>query len=683
MDDTAMDIIPETTRRRAQANLDAADKQHERNRQLIEQINRQTSSTDQATRDDRPTLRGANDEEKTPTPTKSSTPVEQTASPPQPEESPSTHCPRGNNTNESHQHPTTLNTTEDTISREAGNSTDVVPIHPHGANIDTNSNGDEASRAPGDAGYDAAHAFIQQQAREEHAPDGWMDLPNGLLRLDQVILETVTVEAIREHLPGLGDRSHWGLMLWSVFGERVHASVDKSGRTYQRVMIPAKLLARLEGKLGQYESKHYVARTFLEAHRQVVPAFEYTGWQRDAYPRQVRSHGLPLGLLELMRRDLLTPIDEMEAPVWALTGTPLPDRSTGKAAQRRAEKRDMRRSAAQHWTRERSVCDLQARLLRYLNDRDPRLYARRFGQTLPSAMKAVMDLPESDVALEERLRALKTLQAVQLRPEVYYQPSRRGRTARVFSLGESMLGLPSEVRSALLGGALHGDLANAQLAIAAAEWDIKPLHRYLVEGDWMTSNPKIWPYVFEKVGYLVYEGVATEYRQHDAVKSALKRAIYAIVFGMRRSGVRWMLWQSFSPSQVASFMRSPIIEATFTARRRVMAAIDERGYAEDCFGNSYPVTADEPADRKEEVRSALASVMQAWELKLLEPVINDAIRETEKASRPAYQVIAWLHDGFALAVSKNKASIERRMKRLVQKQADRLGIPTYLETEWL
>jgi histidine ammonia-lyase len=75
--------------------------------------------------------------------------------------------------------------------------------------------------------------------------------------------------------------------------------------------------------------------------------------------------------------------------------------------------------------------------------------------------------------------------------------------------------------------------------------------------------------------------------------------------------------------------------------------------------------------------------MQAWELKLLEPVINDAIRETEKASRPAYQVIAWLHDGFALAVSKNKASIERRMKRLVQKQADRLGIPTYLETEWL
>jgi hypothetical protein len=109
------------------------------------------------------------------------------------------------------------------------------------------------------------------------------------------------------------------------------------------------------------------------------------------------------------------------------------------------------------------------------------------------------------------------------------------------------------------------------------------------------------------------------------------------------------------------------------------------GGATDCFGTWYPVEQNDidGTNPEEGARSVLASIMQAWELRLLEGVIRDACTERDK-KKPKYRILAWQHDGFTVDIDKDRrGAIERRLIKLVAQTAAELGIPTALETEWL
>ena len=163
-------------------------------------------------------------------------------------------------------------------------------------------------------------------------------------------------------------------------------------------------------------------------------------------------------------------------------------------------------------------------------------------------------------------------------------------------------------------------------------------------------------------------------------KKALKRAIYATVFGMGRRGVQLLLGRALSFQAASAFINDLVIEALFERRDRALAEIDVAGGTRDVFGIWYPVRPW--LNREGECRSALAATMQAEELRLLLPVVEDAAR-TSALERPQYRLVAWLHDGFYVKARTDADRVIRRLQSAVQREADRLGIPTGLDVERL
>jgi len=88
---------------------------------------------------------------------------------------------------------------------------------------------------------------------------------------------------------------------------------------------------------------------------------------------------------------------------------------------------------------------------------------------------------------------------------------------------------------------------------------------------------------------------------------------------------------------------SPIVHAMWEAREAQLEKISNDGGAENCFGRWVAIP-DKWHERQKRYfpnsRSVLAQLAQAWELRLLLPVLELA-RTTEQ-----FTIMLWLHDGF-------------------------------------
>ena len=481
----------------------------------------------------------------------------------------------------------------------------------------------------------------------------------GVDRAAPLPVSAETLGTLRDRVPGLKEPAHLALLAESLFGDHTHESADDAGRTYRRVAIPARRLAEMEGAGRAYRQKIYQGRDFLERHRTVLPTFEYTGWQARKYYRQVRHHGLPDDLLALVEDDLAVPVADLGDAVDLRTGRPVPSPYTGTGGARRAGRR---RALAREAERRPALCDEQGELLAVLNGAPPNVLARLVKQNAAAAARAALGAADPF----ERARELMALRRVQYQPAPPYVPSPKRRTVRVSPLAyPSAVSLRKTTRRALLDGTVTLDLANAQLALAASEWAV-PLVLDLLE-----REGSAWPYLLRLVrGHHAADPAGT--------KGALKGAVYSTVFGMSEEGVRLKLGRSLSWAAAKAFLADPVVGALFEARTRALDRIVAEGGARDCFGVWYPLRAGR--DPAAEARKALASRMQARELSLLMPVVREAARVAAQ-DRPQFRIALWLHDGFSVRVRHDRRGVVRRLRGLVQAEADALGVPTSLTVE--
>lgn len=257
--------------------------------------------------------------------------------------------------------------------------------------------------------------------------------------LDSVILERGTRELMLQQVPGLADSAHMRLALHSVLGDRVFMSKDRAGHVYIRPSLAGKVLAAIEDKRKEFRHKKYRALDFLRRHQEILPAFdfhEYGNFGPDKrWPRQVKRHGFPPTLISAIECDLLRPLSDLKAPVLAVTGEAHPDITTGRAAQRVRAQREQLRVESMRRAR-RASCDLQCSLLEYLNTLPPNAFAGLVRKNMQAALAVTAGIKDE----RERLCTFTQLRHLQIQPQPFYQPSRRGRTVRIFPIGKSLLG---------------------------------------------------------------------------------------------------------------------------------------------------------------------------------------------------------------------------------------------------
>lgn len=265
------------------------------------------------------------------------------------------------------------------------------------------------------------------------------------------------------------------------------------------------------------------------------------------------------------------------------------------------------------------------------------------------------------IAEGEKLWALLwTLRAFEDQPQAFYQPVEK--SVRVFPTSSGLLTMKKEVRRLLTSDWAEYDLRSAQLAICAALWQVDSVRVFLKEGG------HIWQSLFEHMG-LDYERA-----DRDMIKGPLKKAVYSLVFGMRRRGIARELSVRLAGrvhNPARKFFSHPVIGALYKARGGALERISAEGGAQDCFGRWIALD----ANREGPERSVMAQLAQAAELQLLLPVLELA-RTTDQ-----FDVMLWSHDGFSVAYrdASKRERWEAKLIEAVSRNAEALGIPTVLE----
>lgn len=95
---------------------------------------------------------------------------------------------------------------------------------------------------------------------------------------------------------------------------------------------------------------------------------------------------------------------------------------------------------------------------------------------------------------------------------------------RLFSVGETILGLSKDIRKTLCPDWIDLDLVSAQTAICAAVWDVPEVIKFLEEGK------SIWEYLIEHMKQ-VLEKLMDREIDEQSLKKLLKKMWYAILFG--------------------------------------------------------------------------------------------------------------------------------------------------------
>jgi hypothetical protein len=118
------------------------------------------------------------------------------------------------------------------------------------------------------------------------------------------------------------------------------------------------------------------------------------------------------------------------------------------------------------------------------------------------------------------------------------------------------------------------------------------------------------------------------------------------------------------------FTRHPLMKALIKGRDRAMARILRDGGGYTCFGQWLSAM-----DHKD--RTILALISQAVELKIMHVVFEIAKKAKD------FTITLFQHDGFAIHFTdKSKANMWiGRLNHAVKKEAQRMGILTYLEWE--
>ncbi len=288
-------------------------------------------------------------------------------------------------------------------------------------------------------------------------------------------------------------------------------------------------------------------------------------------------------------------------------------------------------------------------VLDYLNSIKSNVY-RQFQRNIKTARVYVIN-EYSGPKQEQHLRILRHL-------DTFFHPHYQQveNTERLYTVGASVSQLSSPVRKLIFQGCRTYDLSNAHLAITATLWGLHDLRRLLKE------QKTIWPYLLNLL------------ELNEQQKPALKRVIYATVYGMPESSLKGLITRSLGRDVTERFMESEFGQTLLTSRDYRMNQIRELGYVEDAYGRKYYV---DPNHVEKSIRTLLSREISSYEFKIMSSIIR-VLDGNKKA-----QCVLWLHDGVTIRYS-DRSQMERWERKIIAEvnaAADELGVESRLEWE--
>jgi hypothetical protein len=455
----------------------------------------------------------------------------------------------------------------------------------------------------------------------------------------------------------------------------------------RRLVLPTSILADIAGVPlrgeGRWERGHRweSGDAFLDWLRTTAfPGLDVSGFYGAAgFARELRTLGLPAELDALITVERATPASERGNVVDPVSGRPVGKRTQ---AGTQAVLRGDLYAFAQSIESERAPDHPATRAMLYMNGRSPRLLSR---VVTPERIAAAYASAQTADSEGERTAALASVRRV----EEYgaFQPYKTAsNTVRIVPATGGLNGMRAEERNVLLDHPLilKVDLAKAHLGINAALYDVTRLLRAL------RAREVEWAGMLGEIGAEPTPGA------HGTL-AAVKRATYGLANGGTDDGCRWTL-TGFNPvertnnptgitrEQADAFLDLELNAELRRAMERARQDVEARGGARDAFGDWISLdTVRANLERKgntttDAVRSVVAQVAQSWEVVLMLPILDAAVAEDAKA-HPDWEIAVWLWDGLIIKVRRagDAERIGRDLARAVDRHAEALGIPTFLE----
>ena len=423
-------------------------------------------------------------------------------------------------------------------------------------------------------------------------------------------------------------------------------------------VISRDICATIDGELDELESKHYVAKDFLEEYRERVdPTFEWAGYDMNSTARRARVFAHD--------EDLLTSIlskgpEDMIKRIYTIDGTVF-----NRKKQRAARERMYEEAMA---TRDHALCRVQQDVLDYMNGLPADRFTRAYKKYGPAAYAEADRLYRTGAINENAYSAaLSALRATGDQPKPHYGCSTRMRSTRIFPAHAGMLTLKSEVSEVLRKDWTTLDLVWSQTAINARAWGAEETLAFLEAN--LHDDGALWRRWFTHLGFdfdrLKAEAKAGDAIEYNRVKKPLKIGNYATQFGMCVPGVLATLDKAVGEGTGERMLEDELFDELLHCREDAFRDIEANG-ATDCFGNYLQV---EPG---QDACSVSAQLAQAQELQLLYPAI-EYVKATDRAD-----IVLWQHDGFDLQCRRRTDKHVAEIQALVDAKARVLGIPTRL-----
>ena len=470
------------------------------------------------------------------------------------------------------------------------------------------------------------------------------------MTIDRPLVSSGFRQYLATLLPGLEKQpeKYWPILGWLLFG-------PWRCETTGQLVIGNEILAELLGKQEEHRQRHFSGKKLmLEFSRDVVPlVLNEDSWDYVGGPlrmRRIVSIDWPANVLAATAAERRNRTKDL---VFLDDGSPF-------TPTRAADIRQMRRDVAAGLLISQG-CAATIRVASYLNSQPSNRFAKLVPR-IPGARAIILNSTNVD-------RQLDILNSIELNPQPIYGPGLQ--SARVFGLGDNIMGLRRDARKYLTHDWHHADLRSCQLAVVARIWGIPEVQ------DFLLTRKSIWPELLKWMGLQVAD---------DHAKGVIKRAVYGVVYGQGRDGRRELFQAELGDGSKyrKRFDKHPLIHTMLEHRATIMGAIRMAGGIHDAFGRWLAVeqTIVNPRHPKTNIPSLMAIVAQSYETLLLLPALALAEEESKK-KKPGMVITMWLHDGFAIDVSdsRNVDSWKRRLSTAVDASAEALGICSQLVWE--
>jgi len=481
------------------------------------------------------------------------------------------------------------------------------------------------------------------------ARDAEIDLPVTLPRLVSKRIRQLAFEfypILEEHnghrafflyvmnTPKRDDEDHWG-----------------SGRP----LIDMRTIARCYGPEAQdFGSNLQGFRVLQMYQKQVVPGFEWTdyhspnSWQDSGNARTVDENGVHPLLEWAWKQDRRSINRNQLQLVDFYTG----NKHNGKGRYLlRKEHKSACRAAEEEVG---PACEASREWRDYLHKRPSRLF-QSVTARLPEAREKARGYDG-----QRQVQAFLHLSQIQAQPKPFYRFTEK--TVRIQAINQGLQQIDSDLRDILTRNWTKLDLSSAQLGIAAREWGVESAL------DLLNNGESIW------------ESLTDHMRVPMEAKPALKRGLYATIYGASRSAIPYIIAKEagkerieMSDEQRDRFFTHIVIEELLSRREEQFKRIKSQGGDRDCYENWIDLDGRE----KESILSQLAQAREMW---LLSPALELAKEELEEKTKP-WQITLYLHDGFCVNLPQVPEYHLNRIKRKIGERAEDQGYPTGLEVE--